>query len=170
VIALLLAAEAFGGGKKTADDSHLSMTIGPVFGMTFPGADEPGPLQMAEIQLESKQAKRAGLGAFGAFGTVNDGVPGWEIGMNARGYLLGDFRNGLFLGAEGVYTRTIERADVPTGTGIGFGPFVGAKGVTNFGMTLDVQAGVGAGWAGQSFDQIEVFVLPLLNIGVGWTV
>ena len=41
---------------------ELSFTVGPVLGMSLPGVDEPGLLQMANLFVESRQGKGVGIG------------------------------------------------------------------------------------------------------------
>lgn len=146
----------------------MSFTVGPVLGVSFPGADTPGPLKFPELTIETRQGNKGGIGVIAGFGTVNE-VPAWEIGFSGQGYLFGDFESGIGLGGRGSYTHTIARADVPAGTGIGFGPFVVAKYVAPFGLTLQAQGGLGAGFAGQSFTEVESQLMPIANVGIGWS-
>lgn len=156
------------GLTEPAREYKVSFTIGPVLGVSFPGADTPGPLRFPELTFETRQGRKAGIGVVAGFGSVNE-VPAWEIGFSGQGYFVGDFEGGIGLGGRGAYTHTIARGDVEAGTGIGFGPFVVAKYVAPFGLTLQAQGGVAAGFAGQSFTEVESQVMPIANVGLGWS-
>jgi hypothetical protein len=65
----------------------------------------------------------------------------YEVGASVRYYALGSFRKGIQIGAEVDYLHVSADGTDVKGAGIAAGPFVGAKWVSSFGLTLDGQIG-----------------------------
>ena len=65
----------------------------------------------------------------------------FEVGASVRYYALGSFRKGIQIGAEVDYLHVSADGTDVKGAGIAGGPFVGAKWVSSFGLTLDGQIG-----------------------------
>lgn len=95
---------------------------------------------MAAVNAEFETSRHTSLGMTFGFGTPNQ-HPALDLGLEGRGYMLGNFDRGLYLGAEGritsvpFYTQTNEAA-------LAGAVFFGAK--TTFKpvpFTLDAQIG-----------------------------
>lgn len=153
-------------------DTHyfeLAFTVGPVLGLSLPGVDEPGLLQMANLFVEARQGKGVGIGLIGGFGRVDE-VLSWELGIGARGYPVGDFGTGLILGAEVLFVHQSARAGgILPESGVSFGPVVGFKYTAPFGLTIDLTGGAAARFFGTGFDTAQNSFGPLAHVQLGWS-
>jgi len=104
--------------------------------------------------------------------------PVWEAGVQARYYLVGDFRHGMQVGGELMYLHaSAEQGNVYAVVhGVSVGPFLGYKVMADVGFTFDCQLGyqfmgVGAtGTNGQTTaSQSDSDSGVLLNLNVGWS-
>ena len=149
---------------------ELAFTVGPVLGMSLPGVDEPGLVEMANLFIEARQGKGVGIGLIGGFGRV-DNVLSWELGLGARGYPVGDFDTGLILGAEVLFVHQSARAGgILPESGVSFGPVLGFKYTAPFGLTFDVTGGGAARFFGTGFNTAENSFGPLAHAQIGWSV
>lgn len=104
---------------------------------------------LIDAAVEARLGKKFSLGVIGGLGGW-DGDLHYEVGLQGRGYVLGDFDVGLALGLEGRY------ADIGLlgmeGPALGVGPIVAAKFTFPIPIVLEAQAGVsylqGDGWGG----------------------
>lgn len=157
--------------KPPGQDTHyfeMSMTAGPVLADTLPGVDATGVVPFAEAYFEKRQGDKVGIGLVAGGGTI-DSVPAWEVGINGRGYPLGDFAGGLVIGAEGVFMHKSARAALDPVSGISFGPVIGVKYVLPFGLTIEATGGAAVMFFGPGFDRIQQSFGPIANFGLGWS-
>lgn len=148
-------------------------------------------LPVFEVTAEYALQPKVGVALIAGYGSVKandldasaESIDVFEIGAQARYYLLGDFEHGLQLGAEAVYlkastsTSSSGQTIQATGEGLSAGAFIGYKVVSSMGFTFDAQlgqqyAGVGAkatSSSGQSASTNDASWSPLLNLNVGWT-
>jgi hypothetical protein len=105
-------------------------------------------------------------------------IPIWEAGVQARYYVLGDFRHGMQVGGELIYMHaSLDQGNVSVAaSGLSVGPFLGYKVMADIGFTFDCQLGyqfmgVGAtGSDGQTTASQESSASGvLLNLNVGWS-
>ena len=104
---------------------------------------------LIDAAVEGRLGKKFSLGVIGGMGGW-DGDFHYEVGLQGRGYVVGDFDVGLALGLEGRY------ADIGLlgmeGPALGVGPIVAAKFTFPVPIVIEAQAGVsylqGDGWGG----------------------
>jgi hypothetical protein len=166
----------------TAEQTHpprvVSITISP-FHLFSP---------IVELTAEGRAHDKLGIGVVAGAGTISEEATGlspeihatvFELGLQGRYYLLGDFRHGLQLGAEALYLH-LSDSDVEEvsayAKGIAVGPFVGYKYTADIGFTFDGQLGfqrIGiaaeANGNGQTASQRDSDYILLLNLNVGWS-
>lgn len=164
---LVLAIGSAHAADKTVDDFKASITLSPLHLV----------LPLVEATGEFKLADRVGLAVIGGAGRV-DGYPVWEAGVQGRFYGLGDFRGGLELGVEAlaIGVRAEEDGVTATALGVGLGPFIGGKYITDIGFTIDGQLGGSVVFASaQATDGTLTesrgarTLTPLLNLNLGWS-
>ena len=123
-------------GYNTRDD-------GPSMSLTF------SPLHLAlpmlELTGEYRVNPKVGVAVIVGGGKVTPkNSPSssiFELGASVRYYALGSFRKGIQIGAEVDYLHASADGTDVRGAGIAAGPFVGAKWISAFGLTLDGQIG-----------------------------
>jgi hypothetical protein len=156
----------------------VSITISPIH-LTLP---------VLELTGEFRVLDKLGLAVVVGGGKVTpDGllglppppaIPVWEAGVQARYYVLGDFRHGMQVGGELMYLHASAEQGTASAVahGVSVGPFLGYKVMADIGFTFDCQLGyqfmgVGAsGTDGQtSSSQSSSDSGVLLNLNVGWS-
>ena len=166
----------------TAEQSHprrmVSVTISP-FHLLLP---------FVELTAEGRVHDKLGIGVVAGAGKVSEDASATgpaisatvvEVGLQGRYYLLGDFRHGLQLGAEGMYLH-VSGINVDTisayADGVAVGPFIGYKYTADIGFTFDSQLGfqrIGmfakASGDGQTASTRDSEYFLLLNLNVGWS-
>ncbi len=135
---------------KDDKDTQVALTISPLHLIT----------PLVELTGEFKLKEKMSLAAIGGLGR-SAGVNLWELGGQARYYFLGDFADGLLLGAEVLYVN----ASYGGASANGFSPGVMAGGKTTFDFGLVLDGQVGGAWF-QSGGGGSVGLL--LNLNVGW--
>ncbi len=116
---------------------------------------------LVDAAVEARLGKKFSLGLIGGMGGW-DGDFHYEVGLQGRGYLVGDFDVGLALGLEGRY------ADIGLlgmeGPALGVGPILAAKFTFPVPVVIEAQAGVsylqGDGWGG---------VGGIVRVGAGYS-
>ncbi len=161
---------------------RVSLTFSPIH-LFFP---------VLEVTGEVRVARKLGLAVLGGYGSItSEREPGdstgsltarvFELGAQARYYVVGSFDHGMQLGAELLYVHLDDAKKgsiVGSGQGVGFGPFVGYKIATRVGFTFDGQ--VGFQYVGvraeahdtESSDSAEASdsaIVPLFNANIGWS-
>ena len=145
----------------------FSLTISPLH-LLFP---------VVELTGEARVHDKVGVAVIGGAGkytdaSVNVSATVYELGAQVRFYVVGDFRQGMQLGAELLYLH-LDAADiVATGEGLAVGPFLGYKVMVDAGFTFEAQLGFehvseqarSGGSAASEQDYI-----PLLNLNIGWS-
>jgi hypothetical protein len=166
----------------TAEQTHprrvVSITISP-FHLVSP---------IVELTAEARAHDKLGIGVVAGAGKITEEATGlspeinatvFELGLQGRYYVLGDFRHGLQLGAEALYLHlsdsNVEEVSVYA-QGLAVGPFVGYKYTADIGFTFDGQLGfqrVGiaaeASGDGQTASERDSDYILLLNLNVGWS-
>jgi hypothetical protein len=164
---VVLTSPAYAADVDVPDVQHsLSITISPIH-LIFPILEATG-----EYRLNDK----VGLAGVLGLGRISDsgstyGV--FELGAQARYYVVGNFVHGMQLGAELMYVAVASDSQrTVNGQGLSAGPFVGYKIAANGGFTFEGQLGAtyntveansgssrasGSGWG------------ALLNLNVGWS-
>jgi hypothetical protein len=153
-----------------------------VFALTF------SPLHLTlpalEVTGEARLHDKVGVALIAGGGKVDGGatingtktsVTMVEIGAQGRYYVVGDFRHGVQLGAEGIYIHGSAARDSVSAvaSGLTIGPFVGYKFTADVGFTFDGQIGyqrIGIGGSasdGTTSSTAKNHVL--LNLNVGWS-
>lgn len=157
----------------------FSLTISPLHLIGGPILELTG-----ELRVHDKIGVALVAGAGRITDNIDDGFGNttkltasvFEVGAQVRGYVVGNFRHGMQVGAELLYLHLSTDEFVAKGEGIAVGPFLGYKIATRVGFTFDAQLGVeyvGAR-ASASDSQTSVktedsSVIPLLNLNVGWS-
>jgi hypothetical protein len=176
----LAAEEAAGDGVSAEnDDVHsVAITISPLHFF----------LPMAELTGEFSLSPRFGLALLAGYGSVTasrinlDGdtedvsISAYELGGSARFYPIGDFDQGMQLGAELLYLHVSPDDDTEysgSGAGLGLGPFIGYKFTGREGFVFDAQLGfqvlaVQAEDSSGSESSSDSGIIPLLNLNIGW--
>jgi hypothetical protein len=146
----------------------FSLTFAPFLVIVFP---------IVELTAEARVHDRVGLALIGGGGRVTDKSAGisasaYEAGGQVRFYVLGDFRHGMQLGGEVIYVHLNDPNISATGEGLGVGPFIGYKVITDVGFTFDTQFGlehifVQAESGGSMASRSDI--IPVLNLNIGWS-
>jgi hypothetical protein len=134
-------------------------------------------LPVVELTGEARVHDKVGVAVVGGAGkytddSVNISATVYELGAQVRFYLLGDFRQGLKLGAELLYLHLNATDVVATGEGLAIGPFVGYKIIVDAGFTFEAQLGfehVSAQAQSGGSAASEKDYIPLLNLNIGWS-
>jgi hypothetical protein len=119
----------------------------PTFSVTF------SPLHLFlpvfELTGELRVHDKFGVAFVAGAGHISDNTSNvkltasvFEVGALVRGYIVGDFRHGMQLGAEVLYLHLSTTEFRARGAGVAVGPFLGYKYVAPIGFTVDVQLGV----------------------------
>lgn len=132
-------------------EQHVSLTL---------AASNPAH-PLIDAAAEFRIGRKASLGLIGGIGGW-DGQFHYEVGLQGRGYLLGDFDQGIALGLEGRY------ADIgllgKEGPALGVGPILVAKYTFPVPIVIEGQVGVsylqGDGWGG---------IGGIARLGVGYS-
>ena len=185
IISLALSAVAFSASAPTAqaqtadadsveDAPHqVALTISPLH-LIIP---------MFELTGEYAVTNRLGLAGVLGLASVRSTSAGvtesalvFELGAQARYYLVGNFNHGMQLGAELMYVGGSSGGSASgvgsTAGGILVGPFVGYKIAAKFGLTFEIQGGVeyltvtGSSAGGNATIS---GLIPLVNINLGWS-
>jgi hypothetical protein len=148
-----------------------------VFALTISPLHLISPI--VELTGEARVADKIGVAAIAGVGRISDTQNGvkisadvYELGAQARYYALGDFRQGMQLGAELLYLHLDDPNLVVKAQGIAVGPFVGYKYTADVGFTFDGQLGVeyvGAKANSSTTTAKDSSWIPLLNLNVGWS-
>jgi hypothetical protein len=147
---------------------HASVTFSPIHLI----------LPAAELTLEVAVDPKFGVAAIGAIGSVqpvgsNDRVFVYEVGVSPRYYVVGNFRQGVELGAEALYVHASADNQFSGSTlkaeGLALGPYAGYKWVSSFGLTLEAQLGVSYFVIRGDVSDDTSRVAPILNLQVGWS-
>jgi hypothetical protein len=156
----------------------FSLTLSPIH-LVFPIYEFTG-----EYAVDPQFGVAGILGA-GSITVQNDldddvKIPVFEFGGQAMYYALGSFRHGLQLGGEMVYIKISPPKDEGVSidlNGLTFGPLIGYKFISSFGLTFLAQAG----WqfltaqvkatdeSGQEIEGSGSGGFPNLNLNVGWS-
>jgi hypothetical protein len=144
-------------------------------------------LPVFEVTAEARVMDKVGIAAVLGGGRVSEeatatgpaiSAPIFEVGLQGRYYLLGDFRHGLQLGAEALYIRASDEVETASATvdGLSVGPFLGYKYTADIGFTFDGQVGYQRlGLSGRASDGVQTMTDEqaewslLLNLNVGWS-
>jgi hypothetical protein len=177
--ALLL--PALSARAEQEPEHKLSITLSPIH------------LALPMVELTGEYAVQRKVGAAGIVGvgqvTVEDSLgsestfTALELGAQGHYYALGDFDHGLQLGLEALYLYVSGDSDSDssvsgTGAGLALGPYVGYKFAASFGLTFNAQAGVQYlvvkadaedADTGETAEDGDSEVIPLLNLNVGWS-
>jgi hypothetical protein len=101
-----------------------------------------------------------------------------EGGGQLRYYVTGSFRRGMEVGAEILYVHVNGSLQDTIGvaSGLALGPFFGWKTTSYHGFTFEVQGGVEVVTMGTRVSDSSgastsssVDYIPLLNLGIGWS-
>jgi hypothetical protein len=174
-------------GVSRADTTEVAAQQHPrrVFSLTISPVHLTAPI--VELTGEARVLDKLGIAAVAGAGKLSSketatapkrSASAYEVGLQGRYYLLGDFRHGLQLGAEAMYLHVAD--DDPTfsatGKGLAIGPFVGYKYTADVGFTFDTQLGFqhisAAAEASHGVRQEtaeDSGNIVLLNINVGWS-
>lgn len=169
--------------SATPDTSHmLAITFSPVLLLN----------PVFELTAEYKAMPKLGVALIAGYGSQTLEMNQkdykfslWEIGAQARYYLLGDFNHGMQLGAEVLHVNIPEKTYTDGiyeltayGTRLELGAFLGYKIATNIGFTFEAQAGVTTiplmatkpqiNSTNAASDDIDT-IRPLININLGWS-
>jgi hypothetical protein len=136
-------------------DFELALTAAPLLDLSLPFV--PG----LEVTSEWAAGQKFGVGFVGGIGS-NLGVV-WLGGLQANGYVMGDFSTGLLLGAEYTLHTLPSVGALHSSTGA----YVGGKYAFPFGLTLMLHGG--AAWNFTRFDVGLGEIGPLVNAGLGWS-
>lgn len=137
--------------------------------------------RIVELTGEYRALDKLGIAVVAGIGQYKDddrqlAALVYEAGAQVRYYLLGDFRHGMQVGAELAYLHVASEQVLSTAEGVGIGPFLGYKIITDVGFTFDGQLGVQylaahatskSGVAPGS--ETDSTWIPLLNLNVGWS-
>ncbi|MGL1936074.1 MAG: hypothetical protein OCD01_13685 [Fibrobacterales bacterium] len=156
----------------------ISVTISPLH-LLFP---------VYEFTAEFKATPKVGVGAMLGFGSMElennynetKKIPVFELAGQLNYYLFGNFDHGMQVGAELLYLHVSIPEDEGvsgTGSGIGIGPYVGYKVISNAGFTFNIQLGYQQLFAqavakdryGNEIEGSTDTGIPLLNINLGWS-
>jgi len=152
---LLTLSQAALAEEEGRPDFELALTASPLLDLSLPFV--PG----VEVTSEWAAGQKFGVGFVGGVGS-NLGVV-WLGGLQANGYVLGDFSTGLLVGAEYDLHTLPSVGSLHSSTGV----YVGGKYAFPFGLTLLVHGG--AAWNFSKFDIGIGEVGPLVNAGLGWS-
>ena len=134
-------------------------------------------LPVVEVTGEIRAHDKLGLAVIGGVGrytdkSVNISASVYEIGAQLRFYPIGDFRHGMQLGAELLYLHMSQSNLSLRGEGVGIGPFIGYKVISDAGFTFDAQIGgqyVGVRATDGNSAESGKDIIVLLNLNVGWS-
>jgi len=144
-------------------------------------------LPIVELTGELRLGTQAGVAFIGGGGRVTVTEPNsatkvrftvYELGGQLRYYVTGSFRRGMEVGAELLYVHVNGSLQDITGvaSGLAMGPFFGWKTTTHAGFTFEVQGGVEVVTMGSQVTSSDggsssssVDYIPLLNLGIGWS-
>ena len=179
-IALLLLIPSVAFAEAGAQDLRtFSLTVSPIH-LAMPVLEAMGELRLGE------DTGIAGIVGFGTF-TVEDSVTEdkdtfdvIEVGGQINFYVLGDFDDGLHLGAEAMYLKLSGGEGDISGIadGLALGPYLGYKTTMDIGFTFVGQLGsqyvVAAAEAkddssGDEAKASDSSWIVLLNLNVGWS-
>jgi hypothetical protein len=184
----LVLASFLGAGRSHAQAPTVIETVTHprrVFSLTFSPLHLTLPI--VELTGEVRALDKLGVAAVVGAGKITEEATAsapkisanvWEVGLQARYYLLGDFRHGLQVGAEALYLHASDEIETISASaqGLAVGPFVGYKYTADIGFTFDAQVGfqrIGvAGEAHNGSDSAkseDSSFIPLLNLNVGWS-
>lgn len=151
-LACLLALLVLPSVAQAKDDKErkVSVTVSPLH-LVVP---------MVELTGEFRLDDKVGLAAIGGVGS-SAGVALWELGGQARYYFLGDFADGLLVGAEVLYAKASLGG--ASANGLSPGVMAGGKTTFDFGLVLEAQAG-GAWFQSGGGGSLGL----LLNANLGW--
>ncbi len=160
----------------------------------LPGVNQPEPekplrasvtfspihlvLPVAELAVEVAVAPKIGVAVVGGVGTVtptnsDESVFVYEVGVSPRYYVVGNFRQGVQLGAEVMYAHASADSNfmgTVAAEGLAISPYVGYKWVASMGLTLEAQLGASYfAMRGDGVDEDDSRFSALLNLQVGWS-
>ncbi len=120
--------------------------------------DVPAPLFSAGVEVA--MGRHFGLVGNAGLGVGETGAL-YDVGADLRGYVIGDFDRGIFLGGGAGVTNHTPFAMGDTATTLE--GFVGAKYTASFGLAVEGSLGV----EGAAHEQIGG-IYPTAKIGIGW--
>lgn len=134
-------------------------------------------LPVVEVTGEIRAHDKLGVAFIGGVGrytdkSVNISAAVYELGAQLRFYPIGDFRHGMQLGAELLYLHMSQSNLSLRGEGVGIGPFIGYKVISDAGFTFDAQIGgqyVGVRATDGNSAESGKDIIVLLNLNVGWS-
>ncbi len=135
---------------------------------------------LVELTGEKRISDKFGAAAI-VGGGVYEGIPLYELGLQARGYPIGSFDHGMQAGLELLWAHGRVRTDgaLVTANALSVAPFLGYKLAMNVGFTVDMQAGyalTSSSARATSTDGTRTAAIAgrptsglLLNLNVGWS-
>lgn len=164
--ALVLAAAAPARAEPPAPDERperrWSVTSNVIY-LVLPVVNASAELRLGD---STSVAGRLGIGRV----TIDVPLGGdttntvFEIGGEARYYLLGSFRSGLFAGGDVRFTDAGSGALLNVEQALAVGPEIGYKHTFTLGLTLELRGG-----AQIAFGEADNPVVPLVSLGAGWS-
>jgi hypothetical protein len=159
----------------------VSITISPIH-LISPIVELTGEYRVADNLGVAAVLGGGRVSAKSTSGAITATGSAFEIGAQARYYVLGSFIHGMQLGAEVLYARVSldsgSSSIAAAGDGLELAPFIGYKIASNIGFTFDAQLGYGylLGSAsandsstGASESASASTGMVLLNLNVGWS-
>jgi hypothetical protein len=160
------------GSKNPTAPHELAVMISP-FHLLLPMV-----VATAEFRMNDDVGMAGVVGAGSVLGFTT-----FELGAQGNYYLIGGFDHGMQVGAELLYSYSSgdigDSSSISfSGTGLAFGPYLGYKVAAGFGLTFNLQAGLGVILArgsaeekssGRSGSGTGGGVVPLLNLNLGWS-
>lgn len=151
-------------GVSTDDEPRISLTLSPAH-LVLPVAEGAFEYRLGQFSVVGI----LGLGS-------SDSVAVFEIGGQGRYYVVGDFRHGMNVGGELLLMSGVDnvRGVTVSAGGMQLGAFAGYKYVADFGLTVDINAGLSLyttriATRGANDDRPQTGAGVLLNGNVGWS-
>jgi hypothetical protein len=146
-------------------------------------------MPMAELSVEVRLAQKFGLmgilggGTFAGLAAITNQSSLkdlWSLqgGLQARYYLIGDFRHGMTIALEALasYVDGSVAGTSAMGTGMLFSPMLGYKVIAPIGFTFEAQVGYGVGFVmaavrsgGISQTEAKLHHALSVNVNLGWS-
>ncbi|MBI5325443.1 MAG: hypothetical protein HZB41_09270 [Ignavibacteriae bacterium] len=150
-------------GKTNINHFNTTITISPIH-LIMP---------VVELMGEFALKPTVSIALIGGLGTY-EGFSVYEIGGQLNFYLTGNFDQGMQAGIEILHASVSGEVQNISGVGQGLsiGPFIGYKGAYDFGLSIDLQLGIGImtarAEAGGSTASANA-TAPFLNFNLGWS-
>lgn len=117
---------------------------------------------IAAVNAEFQTTPNSSIGLLVGFGAPYQ-RPAYDLGLEGRGYVFGNFDSGLYLGGEGRLT-TVPFYQSTDEAGVALAGFIGAKTTFSVPITLDAQIGPQVVWS-QSYTAFG----PMVQVGAGFS-